>query len=197
MSQRIVLSIVLFSVMLIAAACSPGRPLPEPPTATLPATAEVTPAQPPDTKPPEANPPEANPPSPTPTVPPVAPATSVPTQTPNPTVTPTATATKRPTLAATRRPISSGPLTFNYETVGIQGLSDGRATLTLRVIAVGGSGRYSYFHDDIKQAGATFDVPGHCGKPFVHTIKVTSTDGQSVSQSYFIGGVCPTLTPTP
>jgi hypothetical protein len=87
------------------------------------------------------------------------------------------------------------PLNVTYEVVEIKRISDIQATLVLKVIATGGSGRYRYYHDDILQPGATFNVAGTCGKPFVHTIKVTSGDGQTVALPYHVGGVCPTPTP--
>jgi hypothetical protein len=67
--------------------------------------------------------------------------------------------------------------------------------LVLKVNATGGSGGYRYFHDDIQQAADTFNIAGVCGKPFVHTIKVISGDGQTVALPYHVSGVCPTPTP--
>ena len=62
-------------------------------------------------------------------------------------------------------------------------------------MAAGGSGGYRYYHDDIQQLSATFNIAGTCGKPFVHTIKVISGDGQMVALPYHVNGVCPTPTP--
>ena len=45
------------------------------------------------------------------------------------------------------------------------------------------------------QPSATFNIAGRCGKPFVHTIKVTSGDGQTLAVPYHINGICPTPTP--
>ena len=87
------------------------------------------------------------------------------------------------------------PLAVSYEVVEIKREEDDQATLTLKVIATGGGGGYRYYHDDIVQPGAVFKVPGRCGKPFVHTIKVTAANGQSVSLPYHVGGLCPTPTP--
>jgi hypothetical protein len=67
-----------------------------------------------------------------------------------------------------------------YEVVEIKRISDIQATLVMKVIATGGSGGYRYYHDDVQQANATFNIAGTCGKPFVHTIKVTAGDGQTV-----------------
>jgi hypothetical protein len=82
-----------------------------------------------------------------------------------------------------------------YEVAQIIRKPGDEATLVLKVYATGGSGGYRYYHDDIQQPNATFNIPGRCGKPFVHTIKVTSGDGQTVALPYHVGGVCPTPTP--
>lgn len=114
-------------------------------------------------------------------------------------LTPTETVTTTPQLrlpAATLRPKGTAvPLTVSYESVEIRREPGDQATLILKVIATGGGGGYRYYHDDIQQPGATFNIAGICGKPFVHTIKVTSADGQSVALPYHVGGVCPTPTP--
>jgi hypothetical protein len=122
--------------------------------------------------------------------------TATPTATLTPTPTPTKTSKPRPATAmATKKPVSTGPLTIRYEAVGITNGPDNQAVLTLKVIATGGAGGYTYYHDDQKQAGATFDVPGRCGKPFNHTLKVTSADGQNATLKYSERGLCPTPTP--
>jgi hypothetical protein len=96
----------------------------------------------------------------------------------------------------TLRPrVTIAPLAVSYEVVKITRIEGDQALLTLKVIATGGRGSYLYYHDDIQQPGATFNVPGRCNKPFVHTIKVTSGDGQTVALPYHVGGLCPTLTP--
>jgi hypothetical protein len=123
-------------------------------------------------------------------------ATPTATLTPTTVLTPTHASKPRP-ATATKKPVSTGPLTINYEVVGIASGPDNQAVLTLKVIATGGAVSYTYYNDDQKQAGATFDVPGSCGHPFVHTIKVTSADGQTATRPYFIGGLCPSPTPTP
>jgi hypothetical protein len=125
--------------------------------------------------------------------------TATSTPTPTPTVpTPTNTSTPRPpTATSTKKPVSSGPLTISYEVVVIKRNPGDQAVLTLKVIATGGAGGYTYYNDDLKQTGATFDVLGGCGKPFVHTLKVTSADGQTATLPYFIAGKCPVPTPTP
>jgi hypothetical protein len=99
-------------------------------------------------------------------------------------------------MAAPTRPrITATPLSVSYEVVEIKRLPGDEATLVIKVYATGGSGGYRYYHDDIQQPNATFNVPGRCGKPFVHTIKVTSGDGQTVALPYHVSGLCPTPTP--
>jgi hypothetical protein len=169
------------------AACSSGGPTPQfaPPTATaegLP-TATLPPLSP--TQAPFA---------------PTDPPTGSPTETPLPTDTATLTATVTPTpkprLPVTLRPrVTAAPLTISYEVVEIKRDQGEQATLRLKVNAVGGGGGYRYFHDDIAQPGALFKVAGVCGKPFVHTIKVSAANGETVALPYHIGGVCPTPTP--
>jgi hypothetical protein len=34
-----------------------------------------------------------------------------------------------------------------------------------------------------------------CGKPFVHTIKVSAANGETVALPYHVNGICPTPTP--
>jgi hypothetical protein len=98
--------------------------------------------------------------------------------------------------AATVRPRNTAaPLNVTYEVVEIKRKAGDEATLTLKVRATGGSGGYRYYHDDIQQPGPTFNIAGTCGKPFVHTLKVVSGDGQTVAVPYHVGGVCPTPTP--
>ncbi len=186
MSRQRSMWLVLFVLIATSPACSFNR-------------TETPPAPPAATSGPQS------PPTPTlpATLPSAAPVTIPPTESPAPTETLAPTATPTPTLKP-RQPVvtlrprqTTGPLTVNYEVVEINREPGDQATLVLRVIATGGGGGYRYYHDDVQQAGATFNVAGRCGRPFVHTIKVTSASGQTVSLSYFVRGVCPTPTPTP
>lgn len=193
MSQRLRTLLGLSLLIGASLACSiGGDPVPAP-TAEPAATPTATPTNIPPTKVQIAVPAA---------VPTVA-GEVLPTDTATPTLTLTATVltpprTSKPRPAtATKRPVSTGPLTINYEAVGINRGPDSQSVLTLKVIATGGAGGYTYYNDDQKQAGATFDVPGSCGHPFVHTLKVTSADGQTATLPYFVGGQCPSPTPTP
>lgn len=179
-------------------ACSLGGPAPQaaPPPAV---TATVPAGQPTLTLPPAGptQPPAVSADQPTATTEPAAPPS---TDTIAPTATtPTATATRTPkpraVVVTVQRRVTAAPLTVNYEVVEIKRDEGDEATLTLKVIATGGGGGYRYYHDDIAQSGAIFKVPGRCGKPFVHTIKVTAANGQSVALPYHVNGHCPTPTP--
>lgn len=172
-------------LLVIASACSSGSPTPQiaPPTATSGSQS----APPTNTLPPAA---PTNTPAPTDI------ASTVEPPQPTATMESTATLTQTPRPRATARPRNTAiPLTVNYEVAEIQRKPGDEATLVLRVYANGGSGRYRYYHDDVQQPTATFNIPGRCGKPFVHTIKVTSGDGQTVALPYHVNGVCPTPTP--
>jgi hypothetical protein len=182
---------VLVVLLVVASACSPGGPQPQtaPPTAaggtqSAPPTSTLAPAAPTNTPgqlAPTETAPTAGPPPTTETSTPSV----TPTQTPKPRL-PAATALPRNTAT---------PLEVSYQVIGIKSNPGDGATLVMKVIVSGGSGGYRYYHDDIQQPGATFNIAGTCGKPFVHTIKVTSGDGQTVAMPYHVAGVCPTPTP--
>ena len=169
---------------MVSAACSSGGPSPQ--AAPLTATASVQPA--------------VTLASATSTLPPLAP-TILPTASLPPTApivsTGTATQTPKPRLpAATVRPrVTAAPLEISYDVVEIKREQGEQATLMLKVNATGGGGGYRYYHDDIAQPSSLFKIAGVCGKPFVHTIKVSAANGETVSLPYHVGGVCPTPTP--
>jgi len=171
-------------------ACSVGSPAPQvlPPTAT--AGSQPVPT---NTLPPAAPTDAPIQSAPTEFVPTVEP--PQPTETSTPTATPTQTPKPRLPAATVRPRQTAAPLTVSYEVSEIKRKSGDEATLVLKVYATGGSGGYRYYHDDIQQTSATFNIAGRCGKPFVHTIKVTSGDGQTVALPYHVSGVCPTPTP--
>jgi hypothetical protein len=175
-------------LVVVSAACSSGGPTPQaaPPTATAG-------VQPTATLPPIL-------PTQTPLVPTDLP-TEPPTQPPPPTDTTVPTATVTPTpqprlrVATVRPRVTAAPLTVSYEVVEIKRDQGEQATLMLKVNATGGGGSYRYYHDDVSQPGALFKVAGVCGKPFVHTIKVSAANGETVALPYHVGGLCPTPTP--
>ena len=199
MSQHRSICLVSFVLIATSTACAVSRT--ETPPAPPAATATVAPA-PTQAPQPTVKPAASAQPAPSATLPPSVTLTPTGTPAPTETVTPTPTGTATSTLA-TRPPVviqrsrtPAAPLEVSYQVVDIQGASNGDATLILKVIATGGAGGYRYYNDDVLQPSATFTIPGRCGKPFVHTIKVTSADGQTVALPYLIGGTCPT-TPTP
>ncbi len=191
MFRRSSLWLVVFVVMATLVACSSSNPQPQavPPTATGSSQPVPQPVAT-GTLPPVAT---TNAPTPTEIAPTIEP--SPPTETSTPTATPTLTPSPRPPVSTVRPRQTAAPLNVSYEVVEIKRGLDDQAILVLKVIATGGSGGYRYYHDDIQQSGATFNIAGTCGKPFVHTIKVTSGDGQTVALPYLVPGVCPTPTP--
>ncbi len=91
------------------------------------------------------------------------------------------------------------PLTFVWE-IGweLNEGNPGMATATITVTVAGGSGQYTYFHDDIVQDGPVFSYQWASCKPRPGSVRVDSSDGQSVKEDYFERSPCPaTNTPTP
>ncbi len=180
--QRSIWPVILL-LIAVSIACALGSPSPQaaPPTATAG-------VQPSATLPPVSAPH-------TPLAPTDAP-TDLPLSTDTSTPTATATQTPKPRLLVTVRPrVTAAPLTISYDVVEIKREEGEQATLMLKVSATGGGGNYRYYHDDIAQPGALFKVAGICGKPFVHTIKVSAANGETVALPYHVGGLCPTPTP--
>lgn len=189
MFQSRSLWLAVFVLIAIVAACSPGSPLPQ---TILPAATAGSQPVPTSTLPPAAPTGTSAQPAPTEIAPTVEPQA---TETPALTATLTRTPGLRSTVATVRPKQTAAPLAVTYEAAEIKRRPGDEATLILKVYATGGSGGYRYYHDDIQQPGATFSIPGHCDKPFVHTIRVTSGDGQTVAMPYHVGGACPTPTP--
>jgi hypothetical protein len=190
MFRRRSLWLAMAALIATSVACSVGGPAPQvsPPTATVSSQAVPT-----NTLPPIA--PTNLPVHPTATESAPTSEPPQPTETSTLTATPTQTPRPRGTVATARPKQTATPLNVNYEVVEIKRKSGEEATLVLKIYASGGSGGYHYYHDDIPQSGATFNIAGTCGKPFVHTIKVTSGDGQTLAVPYHVSGVCPTPTP--
>ncbi len=207
MSRRFTLVFSLGWFVFTLLACSIGGPDAAPTAAPTMAPATTAPPVEPTVPPPTKVQVEV------PTAIPTVAGEVLPTDTATPSLTPTPSSTPTPTSTSTKRPVASTakppavtvtkksgtvePLTVHYDIVGIKRNPGDQAVLTLKVIATGGGGGYAYYNDDQKQAGAIFDVAGRCGKPFNHTLKVTSASGQVYTESYFIGGLCPSPTPTP
>ncbi len=186
MPTRMSLTIALTILIAASLACSLAGPTM--PAATPPPTAPPSPTpEPASTKPPLATFPSVAPPAASPTTAGDTGATDTPTPTPSPSPSPTTKASSATKLP----PASSGPLSIKYEVLSITRQPNDQAVLKLKVTATGGGGRYRYYHDDILQSGPIFEVVGLCNKPFVHTLKVTSADGQSVRLPYFEQGKCP------
>jgi hypothetical protein len=130
-----------------------------------------------------------------PTFTPIAGPTLAATLAPQPTAgVPAATATARPTAT----PRVQGPLRFTYD-FNWRFAPDNPFLVIARVTlhAQGGSGVYTYYHDDIRQAGAIFEFNWVACRPKPGSLRVDSTDGQSVRQDYYQEAPCPTPTPVP
>ena len=134
--------------------------------------------------------------------------TATPTPTPRPTITrpfiPTPTlspnqqstiqsatrTTSTPRPPATATSFVAGPLDFSY-TMSWQPSSEkeGDMVATVIVQAVGGNGRYTYFHDGLQQSGARFQFAwAACqGKP--GSISVES-NGERITKDYFVTSAC-------
>jgi len=136
------------------------------------------------------------------------PAELPPTETPfgQPTLFPTPTSAAldpTPTLAvqATNTPAVGDfpPLTFVWE-IGweLNEEDPGMATATITVTVAGGSGQYIFYHDDIVQEGPIFSYEWASCRPRPGSVRVDSSDGQSVKEDYFERSPCPaTSTPAP
>jgi len=114
--------------------------------------------------------------------------------------TPTATTASATTSPATPRPASSptsaGPLDFSYSiSWQLTASNPFMAVARVTIQATGGSGVYTYYHDDILQSGATFQYNWAACQGNPGSLRVDSSDGQSVRKNYFETPPCPTPTP--
>ena len=123
---------------------------------------------------------------------------STPTNVPTGTPRPTSSSGGSGGSSATSTPVSSssGPLTLEYNVSWALDPSDPfKAIATVNLTASGGSGVYTYYHDELPVAGPMFTYEwGACrGNP--GSFRVDSTDGQSIKIDYFENPPCPTPTP--
>ncbi len=103
--------------------------------------------------------------------------------------TPQASATSLPTATAT--PVAD-PLRVNGVTlVSVQTDSSrpNGAIATLYVNVSGGAAPYTIYNDNAPQAGNPFTVLTECGGTLLHTLRVLSTDGQTVEYPYYYSPV--------
>lgn len=112
--------------------------------------------------------------------------------------TPAPTVTLPDAAAATGTPpVSQGTLSFTYQiewSVSEQNpyLADARVTMQ----AQGGNGQYTYYHDDIRQEGPVFIYQWATCRANPGSLRIDSSDGQSVRVNYFETPPCPS-TPIP
>jgi hypothetical protein len=134
--------------------------------------------------------------SPEATLPPIVPGTAaIPTRQP-PTLTPVvrASATPTPTAtlatpAATRPPVSAGPLDFAINIAGCRAdpAREGGVILTMRFDAQGGNGVYTYYREN-QPVPRTFERPATKGTAVIDSYRVDSGDGQSVNRKVRFSG---------
>ena len=172
---------------------------PASPTATAtPASAEATtePAGSDETAPAATAPGDTA--TPRPTFTPIQQPTLANSPTALPSSTPRATSTPRSaTATATKTAGSGGPLSLDYQVSWSLSPADPfKAIASVTLTANGGSGVYTYYHDDLAVPGPNFTYEwGACrGNP--GSFRVDSSDGQSVRVDYFENPPCPTPTPT-
>jgi LysM repeat protein len=68
----------------------------------------------------------------------------------------------------------------------------------VQVNITGGIAPYTIYHDEVPQFSNPMGILTECGGQMVHTVRVVSADGQSVTQGYFFGPVnCPEPTSEP
>jgi hypothetical protein len=180
---------------------TPGTPGPEHPTVPESLPALVEPATAPALLPAETSavvttePAGVSTPALLPTFTPIAGPTLAATSTPRATIVgPVAPAT----TLATATPLVQGPLRFTYD-FNWRFAPDNPFLVIGRVAfhAQGGNGVYTYYHDDIRQPGATFEFNWVACRPKPGSLRVDSGDGQSVRHDYYQETPCPTPTPAP
>ena len=176
------MALALVGLVISILACNaPERATPEPQPPSPTATSSVPNTSPPEEVPRSPTPQADTEPTPMPTTPAPTDTPSPPTDTPSPTPTPTPTP-----------PASAGPLDFPEPTAldSWQALGGDEYEATIIVRITGGAPPYTVYHDvtsfttDETSAPIVFTASG-CNA-LVHTIKVESEDGQSVSRSYYI-----------
>lgn len=110
------------------------------------------------------------------------------TASPQPTITLRSTITTTLTLTVER----GGPLALRYAIRWR--LSDEDPSLaiaTITLLASGGSGDYTYYHDDLRQSGPVFTFRWRVCNPKPGSFRVDSSDGQSARLDYFERPPCP------
>jgi len=107
-------------------------------------------------------------------------------------LTPSATLPGGASTTTTPSPPVGGDLSFTY-TISWS-LSEENPYIsiaTVTMMAQGGSGQYTYYHDDILQTGAVFTFEWASCRPNPGSLRVDSSDGQSVRVNYWENPPCP------
>lgn len=195
MKLRLILTLTL---VMVLAACGGNPPAPATTAPQAPAAQPTTapaaqPTSAPPTQPPPTTAPPANTAAPAPTEPPPAPTNTTAPQ-PTDTVAPQPTnTTAAATPAATRlrpTPTSAGPLTAAVYVANCRSTpttdKPGRVTVQISVEAKGGNGRYRYFYQGKEYPTKFIEVIGEKGTRIIDQVKVTSGDGQEITQDFDI-----------
>ena len=108
----------------------------------------------------------------------------------------THTRSPAPALTPTQAPTQSSPhLQITHITLlGItrDSLRPNGAIATVRLEHTGGVPPYNFYDNDILQVGNPFRILTHCGGALIHTIRITSADNQTDSQTFALSPVvCP------
>lgn len=131
--------------------------------------------------------------TPLPTHTPLPTDTPTPTETPLPTATPTPTHTPAPTFtpAPTHTPTAVPPLTMNWVLVEIRCISLSQWALKFWITASGGSGEYTFYHDNQRLHGPHpangfgYDLTVGTGSAAVGTLSVES-GSQRVQSEFWV-----------
>jgi|GEM_PF-1924480 len=108
--------------------------------------------------------------------------------------TPTGIAPTPTTRALIPRPTPQPLDITNVLLIGVERdpTRDGGAIASLQVVYSGGRAPYRIYHDDTEQPENPFKVLTLCDGTIVHTIRLTSGDGQSVTKKYYLSPIkCP------
>ena len=107
------------------------------------------------------------------------------------TVTVTSVITLTPTV---RVNFSTQPLTITNVLLVLveRDPATGGGLASIQVVYSGGRAPYIIYHDDIRQSTNPFKVPTTCNGTLVHTLRLTSGDGQSFTKKYYLSPItCP------
>lgn len=110
---------------------------------------------------------------------------------------PTATLPQEVATTTATPPLQGGNLSFTYTLAWALSAENPYISIaTVTIMAQGGNAPYTYYHDDILQIGAVFTYEWASCRPNPGSLRVDSSDGQTVRLNYWETPPCPE-TPTP